>query len=1112
MKRYAKQTSSKLFYSGACGGMKQSVMGALAAFALLLAGGGQTALAAPQSQPQSDEVIEEVVVTGIRSSLSRSMDVKRNAIGVVDAITAEEIGKFPDGNLAESLQRVPGVSIDRRNGEGFQVTVRGFGPHFNQVTLNGRAMPTALLNEGDAGINASRSFDMSNIAPDGVAGVVVHKSGRVDIPTGGIGATVDLQTRKPFQQPMGINYAASAKLLSDTTNRVGSSMTPELSGFASWREDNWGLSASFSTQDRSSARTGAFTNGWDGVAWAVDENNIPNIPNGVTSTQTPVIENAPRAGTEASGTEGQPGYVPAVPGQQTNFTPGLRYTHLDYERSRQNTQITFQFSPNDRMEATLDYTSATQEIESSRNELSFWFGGGAFPTSAISFQHQDGVATPLYWLTENEPNSYEARDVNYGVQGGHIKNELSSVGLNLLWQVNDEMVVQFDHHTSDSSSLPGGNGPGGWWNVGIGAQGVSVQGIDNSGDLPILVGVWRERPENADGAYGPGNVAGAPDVGDLSSTVRQIRYARTTSDISQTQIKLEWQLDHNKTVDFGIDSRGMEYTNRQSFDQTVLEGNWGAANTGDIPPGMVEQLNFHDLFDGYSSDMSSGARAFFTRVYDADDATRNPDGGEFRAFGRTAFIAKDSSALGALLSRNAGLDWAPNPVDDTNRLIEEDILALYAQIRMEGELPNGMTYNLLAGLRSESTDVTSSAQIPQPTIVWQGDNDFNVQGGDAASAPIIVNTASYSHTLPGLSIALNVAHDKVVRFSYSTSIARASYDTLQHGVGGVGAPQGGPTLLGGEPGGATNGNVGLLPVESGNLDLAFEWYYAPDSYLSAGYFSKSVPNFIGNQEVRTVADTTRDPSNGPRAEAARAALMALDGVPVNQQTLFAMVASMSTEGQGCKSEDTASAQRCGGTFSYGGSSTAFNALYEGMTGWESNVDITALPEDPLLLLDANTPVNANDADISGWEFALQHFFGDSGFGVQVNMTIVDGGDIEYDVDATGGTPQFALTGISNSTNLVLIYDRGPWQGRLAYNQRDAFLNSANVGGNEPQHTEAYSQVDLSVGYRINESWHVNLEGINVTGQDIRQYGRTTHQFRSLEILGARWALSTRYSF
>src|SRR3546814_19490199 len=116
-------------------------------------------VAGAQDAPADREVSgDEIIVTGIRAALAASSDIKRGAQGVVDAISAEDIGKFPDTNLAESLQRITGVSIDRQNGEGSLVTVRGFGPEFNLVTLNGRQMPTALIGDGGSA-PSSRSFD-----------------------------------------------------------------------------------------------------------------------------------------------------------------------------------------------------------------------------------------------------------------------------------------------------------------------------------------------------------------------------------------------------------------------------------------------------------------------------------------------------------------------------------------------------------------------------------------------------------------------------------------------------------------------------------------------------------------------------------------------------------------------------------------------------------------------------------------------------------------------------------------------------------------------------------------------------------------------------------------
>lgn len=1024
--------------------------------------GSVTLPAIAQDAALTDDT-EVILVKGIRGSMVKSMDIKRESVGIVDAITAEDIGKFPDSNLAESLQRVTGVSIDRRNGEGFQVTVRGFGPEFNQVTLNGRTMPAAQVNEA-GGLNSSRSFDMSNIASEGVSGATIYKSGKANIASGGIGATVDLQTRKPFQND-GFSASIGAKALHDTTNRVGSDITPELSGFASWSDDMFGASISASHQRRDNGRTGAFTNGWNDYSGAYTGADF--IPNGTTDDV--VITNAPTIGT------------------QTNFTPGLRYNHFDFERERQNAQVTLQFRPNDNMELTLDYTYAKQDIRSNRNELSLWFGGGAFPTSAVEFDGNTEVATPLYWLTENSPN-YDPRDVNFGVQGGHVENKLDSLGLNFEWQVSDDLTVVFDAHNSTAKAGPGGDGPGNFYNVGIGGQGTSVQGIDNSGDLPLLVGVWDEY----DGITG--NVPGQIDKGDLSSTVRQIWYDRTESDMTQMRLDLNYNLTDEASIDFGIESRDMEYTNRSSFDQTVLEGNWGASNPGDIPENMVDVLNFASLFDGYSSEMSPGARSFFESAYGGEA------GGEFVTFGPTSFIG-DANALGQLLSSNIGLDWAPNPVDSINRLIEEKITSLYTQFNYSGETGD-MSFDLIAGVRYEKTDVASTAQVAQPEILWQGDNDFLVQGGDASNAPLVYKEADYDHVLPSVSLSLGITEDVVAKMSWSKTIARADYSVLQHGVSGIGGPIGGPTILGGSNGTATNGNVGLMPIESNNLDFSVEWYYGEASYLSVGFFDKRVPNFIGTEEVETIADTTRDPSNGPRAQAAIAELEAR-GLEVNQQNLFRMVASLDNGAGGCVANPNVDINLCGADFD--------SAPYEGANGWENGVDIVALSSDPLSVLDASTPVNANDAHIYGWELAAQHFFGDTGFGIQANLTLVNG-SVSYDVADTSGTAQFALTGLSDSANLVFIYENNDLQARITYNWRDEFLNSANVGGNEPEFTEAYQQVDFSIGYNITEDWSVSLEGINIFEEDIRRFGRSKSQFRSLEIYGARYALSTRYTF
>src|SRR6187399_1084949 len=204
--------------------------------------GSATSVAAQETQTSTPET--EIIVTGVRASLDRSIDLKRNAAGVVDGISAEDIGKFPDTNLAESLQRITGVSIDRVNGEGSKVTVRGFGPGYNLVTLNGRALPTASIasigqdQNGDFVSGTTRSFDFSNIASEGVNSLVVYKTARASVTSGGIGAAIDIVTRKPLDGALGFTGSIGAKAVYDDSDTQYAQVTPEVSGLLNWVNDD----------------------------------------------------------------------------------------------------------------------------------------------------------------------------------------------------------------------------------------------------------------------------------------------------------------------------------------------------------------------------------------------------------------------------------------------------------------------------------------------------------------------------------------------------------------------------------------------------------------------------------------------------------------------------------------------------------------------------------------------------------------------------------------------------------------------------------------------------------------------------------------------------------
>ena len=169
-----------------------------------------TTTAQDQAAAEKDaKTLDTVVVTGIRGSLTSSMNLKRDAQGVVDGIVAEDIGKFPDTNLAESLQRISGVSIDRSIGEGSKVTVRGVGPDFNLVLLNGRQMPASSIADGAGASELARvrlrQPRLRRRSPRSRS----TRPAAPSTPTGGIGATINIKTARPLDDS-GLRTAASA--------------------------------------------------------------------------------------------------------------------------------------------------------------------------------------------------------------------------------------------------------------------------------------------------------------------------------------------------------------------------------------------------------------------------------------------------------------------------------------------------------------------------------------------------------------------------------------------------------------------------------------------------------------------------------------------------------------------------------------------------------------------------------------------------------------------------------------------------------------------------------------------------------------------------------------
>ncbi|GAB2526825.1 TonB-dependent receptor [Microbulbifer agarilyticus] len=953
-----------------------------------------------QAEQTPDSALEEVVVVGIRGSLEKSADIKRDAQGVVDAISAEDIGKMPDTNLAESLQRITGVSIDRQNGEGSKVTVRGFGPDYNVVTLNGRQMPAANI-EGTTA-SASRSFDFANLAAESVSAVEVYKTGKADLSTGGIGSVINIRTARPLEMDE-LVLNVGAKTTHDTSSQTGDSLTPEVSGIFSTKfaDDTIGVALTASHSKRDSG----YAKGETGPGWYT----IPGGQGdwGSIAPDNTNFENAP-----------QEGDIYAVP-------RGVGYTFGEVQRERTNAQLTLQWAASENLEATLDYTYAEQDIEEQYNAMGAWFNGVPVSGSFTEGSGNGSVVAPIVYTDGT------GSDVTFNAGDWGRVNKNDSIGLNLVWNPREDLTLAFDYHNSSAEN--GAKDDRGTNNNIAGVQYNRASTTVNYGyDLPAT------SFEFIDGS--------GFDPAQMLTSGTSFRNSYMKHDIEQAKFDGTFEVDSNavKSIDFGI--AHLESSNRSAY-AVAERGTWGGYGAPeDYDDSLFVRKSMADALDQFDSADSAEMTPYY---YAAD------------FFGMRDAISAIAAANGETISP-CGTVLCVDDNFTTDRIAVESQQAAYAQVNLAWEdVP--MPIQLAVGLRYEKTDVDAKALVPQyDYIEWTSANEFdaNFSGTDFSE-----QQGAYSNLLPNIDFNIALNDDMVARASVSKTMTRPGYGDIQ----------GGQTInprvriVGGT---AERGNPDLDPYESTNFDLSYEWYYGEGSYISAGYYKKNVENFIGKDSFIETPFNLAHPAKGPRYEAAVAALGA-------DATDAEILAYMQAE--------------------YG---TVIGLAAEG---------------DALAEFTVVAPVNAKTAKIDGLEFAIQHMFGDSGFGGIVNFTTVNG-DIAYDNFNTnkgeGVDNQFALFGLSDSFNVIGFYDKNGLQARLAYNWRDDFLTNTLDGNGErnPVYTDAYGQLDANVSYDIQDNLSVFVEGINLTSGTQRLYGRHENMVIGSIQTGARYSMGVRYSF
>ncbi|HEY6644974.1 TonB-dependent receptor [Povalibacter sp.] len=497
---------------------------------------------AQQAAP-TEGALEEVIVTGFRESLNLALTDKRDAIGAVDSIRAEDIADFPDLNLAESIQRIPGVAIARDAGEGRQISVRGLSPEFTRVRLNGiEAMSANGGTDAAGGTNRTRGFDFNTFASELFNSITVHKSAAADLEEGSLGATVDLRTARPFDYD-GLQFVVSGQ---GQYNDLIEDVSPRASMLLSntWGDGTFGALVSVAYTDRKLIDEGSSTVRW-GQASA--NGNFAPASNGAGGYTLAQLNSA---------------FVPRIP----------RYDYYEHEQDRLGITASLQFAPNDRFSLNLD--TAYAEFNATRSEIFLEIPN--FSAAANGITVQDAVIDANNTLVYGVFNNVDIRSEQ---RFDELSTEFKQATLDGSFAITDTLTAtalvgysEANHENPKQTTLLFD------W---LGFPQVTYDYRGNS-RLPLISYTGGDLTSSAQGVRPP---AGSPQTyqsnGWYLSQVR-LRPQTTDNEFQVGQMQLEWEASD------AIKLKGGGQYKKFTFETTELRrSNGTTANQEATIPGSI---------------------------------------------------------------------------------------------------------------------------------------------------------------------------------------------------------------------------------------------------------------------------------------------------------------------------------------------------------------------------------------------------------------------------------------------------------------------------------------------------------------------------------------------
>jgi iron complex outermembrane receptor protein len=747
---------------------------------------------------QSSDAVETVTVTGYRASLEKALNIKRDTVGVRDSIVAEDIGKFPATNIAESLTRVPGVVISRdtRTDEGRSVTVRGLPANYTVVTINGNSVHMETGN--DVGSNA-RSVDLDAFGADLFSRVDFYKSPTAKLDEGGIGGVIDLRTPHPFDYDgRQISYSLGYGI-----NTFRDKAVP---GGTFQASNTWGPVGALIavTAKRSSYEI----MGSEAAGWGQACNELPTNTNNNTNS---IYYDFGAGHTATCGTTANPGVDPrsnigSYTMDQINqaFVPRWVRSHLELDdRARYSGVLSLQYKPSDRLDMSFDLMASL--LTDHRNDFTMGgfirstqttaagytaaHAGGGDPTKLG--KSGDSGLVPLDVGIDSNNNLY-GTFANYDWQSGNVwymgKDKFLSGTFNTKYQPLDNLTLTAVANVSDYHGFYSQNGlsayvynttttydPRGNYNFSTAKANVDLtnpalyQGatVGSYAGPDVDANYWKEGDRVMTGKLAAqyGLESGVSALGhiDIEAGLSWVSTQKTNDKKSNASLVKNTVLSNGLTLATMLPSTFMvNHLKVTNFLDGVKHGD-RPTNWASIPDSVYDMVGFNNILSKDVSQLSS--------VFNVTEAVES------------AYV--DANSVGSILGRAFKIDAGLR----------------FARTRMWG-------FNYSSSKDTSGTTVYTKNPIH----------------------------SSYDDLLPTISMSYDALDDLVLRASYGKTITRA-------GLGNIAQAMNIPSRFNTA---ASAGNPKLKPLIANNIDFGVEWYFDQQSVLSVGLFYKGLKNLISS--------------------------------------------------------------------------------------------------------------------------------------------------------------------------------------------------------------------------------------------------------------------------